>query len=132
MNIFEQYMYEQYAMSMEDMQKCHNLLAREIQNDADARELFQDVIENATRYANYRANWLLWKREKQLEEDKGRSMCHDALIDRFDILARYLRSQGCTAEWREMLGDTSVDLAYRKRIGDFGCYLVFINCLWAR
>lgn len=132
MNVYENYVNERYAMSIEEMQKCHNLLAMEIQNDADAKELFEDVIDNATRYVNYRANWLLWKKEKQLEQDKGRSICHDALIVKFDVLARYLRSQGCTAEWREMLGNTSMDPVYRKRIGDFGCYLVFINCLMSR
>lgn len=132
MNIFETYTNEKYALSFEDMQICHNLIATEIQSDVDAKELYEDLIESATRYANYRANWHLWKREKQLAEDNSRTMCHDSLIIKFDVLARYLKSIGHSAEWREMLGDIEKDPTYRKRIGDFACYLIFVNSLSAR
>ena len=36
-------------------------------------------------------------------------------------------SQRMTASWRDELGYTEEDSGNRKRIGDFGCYLVFVN-----
>lgn len=38
-------------------------------------------------------------------------------------------SQRMTASWRDELGYTEEDPGNRKRIGDFGCYLVFVNCV---
>lgn len=132
MNAFETYAKERYSLSMQEMQECHNLIIMEIGMDADAKELYEDLIENATKYASYRANWLLWKKDKRMEEDKSRSMCHDSLIIKFDVLARYLKSRGHCTVWREILGDVMIDPTYRKRIGDFACYLVFVNSLSAR
>ena len=132
MNSFETYLGERYSLSWDEMIKCHEMMLVEIQNDVDAKELYGDVIECATRYAAYRANWGIWSREKQMEHDESRSMCHDSLITKFDILARYLRTIGCQAEWRESLGDVKKDPTYRKRIGDFACFLVFINSLSMR
>ena len=49
-----------------------------------------------------------------------------------NMLARYLRMQGKSASWRDTLGEESENPYYRKRIGDFACYLVFIGSLNAR
>lgn len=37
-----------------------------------------------------------------------------------------------TAGWRDVLGDEQENPSCRKRIGDFACYLVFVNALLAR
>jgi len=131
MNSFENYSNTIYALSFDEMVYCHEQLLSEIQ-DEDAKELYEDLIECATKYAAFRANWALWNREKKMEQDESRTMCHNALISRFDILARYLRSIGCEAEWRDTLGDVAVDPVYRKRIGDFACYMVFVNSVCER
>lgn len=132
MNTYETYLGERYSMSWEEMIKCHEMMLTEIQNDMDAKELYGDVIECATRYATYRANWGIWSREKRIEHDESRSMCHDSLITKFDILSRYLRTIGYSSEWRNSLGDVKKDPIYRKRIGDFACFLVFIESLSMR
>lgn len=132
MNSFTTYLGERYSLSWQEMTTCHEMILSEMKKDADAEELYGDVLEYAVKYAAYRANWAAWDREKQLEQDESRSMCHDVLIIKFDMLARYLRSMGYPAEWREMLGDVKLDPVYRKRIGDFACFLVFIQSLAAR
>ena len=50
----------------------------------------------------------------------------------FNMLARYLRMQGKKAEWRDKLGNDEENRYYRKTIGDFGCYIVFVNSICAR
>ena len=62
-------------------------------------------------------------------EDAQRSSCHDALIAKFNIFARYMKGQGYSTEWRDILGDENVNPYTRKRIGDFACYLVFVNAI---
>mgnify|MGYP004476168535 CR=1 FL=1 len=68
-------------------------------------------------------------KENRRNRDMSRTEAHDHLIRSFNILARYMENQKISIEWRNMLGD---EKEHRKRIGDFGCYLVFINCLNAR
>ena len=71
-------------------------------------------------------------REQKMEIDERRTSCHDSLIVKFNMLARYLKMQGKPAAWRDTLGHLEDDPANRKRIGDFACYLVFINSINAR
>ena len=40
--------------------------------------------------------------------------------------------QGKDIEWRHKLGHIEDDPYNRKRIGDFACYIVFVNCLCRR
>ena len=42
------------------------------------------------------------------------------------------KSQGKDAVWRDMLGYEEEDGYDRKAIGDFACYLVFLNSINAR
>ena len=50
----------------------------------------------------------------------------------FNQLARYLKMQGKAAGWRDVLGEEAENPNYRKRLGDFACYLVFVQSLNAR
>lgn len=43
-----------------------------------------------------------------------------------------LKMQGKSAAWRDTLGYEDQDKYFRKRIGDFACYLVFVNSVLAR
>ncbi len=74
----------------------------------------------------------LWSTEKKLEEDPNRTSCHNSLIIKFNQLARYLKMQGNSASWRDELGYEEDDPYNRKRIGDFACYIVFLNSIHAR
>lgn len=104
----------------------------DVGTDADAIEIYEELIDASTKYADMRAKWLMLDREKKMEADASRTLCHDSVIIKFNMLARYFRMQGRDAQWRDCLGDEKENPYNRKRIGDFACCLVFINSLNAR
>ena len=120
------------SLSIEEMQSIHDQIISEIENDAEALELYDELIEKATQYATFRAMWYVWNRETRLERDSQRSSCHNSLIVKFNMLARYLKMQGKKVAWRDELGYEEDDKYNRKTLGDFACYMVFINSLNAR
>ena len=132
MNTYTEYLSTDLSLSFEEMLQIHNDLLAEVASDETALELYDDLIAQATKYADYRANWFLWSSDKKAEMDPSRSKCHNALIDCFNILERYLKKLGKDASWRTTLGSLEENPRYRMRIGDFACFLVFINSINAR
>lgn len=129
---YEEYIKLPKAQPFEQMQAIHKQIVLEVGNDPDALGLYDDFIKVATRYAAIRANWLLLSREEKLDQDSGRTSCHDSVITHLNMLARYLKQQGKTAAWRDELGYEEDGSYNRKAIGDFACYLVFVNSINAR
>ena len=129
---YEEYLLEPKSISLGKMQLLHREILEEMGEDEEAEELYEELIECATRYASFRANWLLWDRETKMERDASRSSCHNSLIIKFNMLAKYLKMQGKAATWRDELGYEEDDRYHRKTIGDFACYLVFVNSINAR
>ena len=129
---FEEYLTEPKAIAFNEMQDLHSDMLSEIGNDADAIELYGELIEAALKYAEIRSKWTRLSREEKMDIDPLRTSHHDSLIIHFNMLARYLRMQGKKAEWRERLGYEEDDRFNRKTIGDFGCYIIFVNSLCAR
>ena len=132
MNTFESYLKEPYVLDFSQMQSLHGDLLSEIDNDADAIELYDELIDIATKYAAIRAKWGMLSREEKMDIDSLRTLHHNSVIIHFNMLARYLLMQGKKAEWRDVLGDDEDNRYYRKTIGDFGCYIVFVNSICAR
>ena len=131
-NTYSEYLTSVKALPIEQMQQIHEEMIGEIGNDADALELYDGLIEKATKYAGMRAEWCLMDQEKKRENDSYRTSCHNKVILQLNMLSRYLKTQGKAAAWRELLGDVEDDPNNRKAIGDFACYLVFCNSLNAR
>lgn len=129
---YRTYINEPKSLTIEKMQQLHEEILNEIGNDEDAKELYGELIETATRYADFRAQWCLWNRETKMERDESRTACHNSTIIKFNMLARYLKMQGKEAKWRDELGYIEDDSYNRKTIGDFACYLVFVNSINAR
>lgn len=129
---YDEYLEAAKALSVEQMQQIHKELAEEIGKDADALELYDELTEAATKYAGIRAKWLQMDQEDKRETDSLRTSRHDSVIRHFNMLARYLKAQGKTASWREQLGYEEDNPYNRKAIGDFACYLVFVNSINAR
>ncbi len=123
---YEEYITMPGSLTLEEMQSLHREIKEEVGYDEDALDLYADLIDAATKYSPYRANWNFWGREEKRAEDSTRTSRHDRVIDCFNILERYLKKQGKSAAWHETLGED------RKRIGDFACYLVFAESLNAR
>lgn len=131
-NTYKDYLSTSLSLTLDEMESIYSDMIINIDADEDATELYQDVLEQAIAYVNYRVKFALWDNETRLENDKLRSSCHDTLIIRFNVLARYLKSRNFSTEWRDALGDENADPYVRKRIGDFACYMVFVNGLGER
>lgn len=130
--LYEDYLHENKSLTLDEMQKIHKSMVAEIKTDTDAMEIYNDFMGTAVRYAGIRAKWLMLTREDKMNQDSSRTSCHDALIVKLNMLARYLRMQGKDAAWRDALGDAGAEPSNRKRIGDFACYLAFISGICAR
>ena len=124
---YEEYLKRPKAITFANMQMIHADMLAEIGSDVETLELYDELMKVATRYAAIRANWLLLSREEKNEQDSGRTSCHNSVITHFNMLARYLKQQGETAVWRDRLGYEEDDPYNRKAIGDFACYLAFVN-----
>ncbi len=125
--------YEEYlnksndTLTLEDANRILSSIQSSIDaTDEDAVELYNDFLEGAFAYATVRSGWLLLSKEQKMDQDKGRTLKHDSVINRVNILARYLEKTSKDVVWREELGDS------RKRIGDFACYVALFYGLAAR
>ena len=131
-NTYQEYLSTSRSIAFEKMQQLHEQILNEVCGDEDAEELYGELIETATRYAAFRAEWCLWDREMKMNRDESRTACHNSVIIKLNMLSRYLRMQGHEAKWRDELGYEEDDKYNRKTIGDFACYLVFVNSINAR
>lgn len=129
---FEEYLDTERCLTFNEMQDIHSQMLADIGADAEAKEIYGELVVIAMKYAGIRAEWTMLSREEKAERDARRTSCHDSLIVKFNMLARYLRMQGKDARWRECLGDEKDNPYSRKRIGDFACYIAFVNSLNAR
>ena len=120
------------AMPIEKMQALHEAMISEIGKDAEAAELYEELLAAAARYASIRAGWPHLSREEKMEQDFRRTSCHNSVITHLNMLARYLKLQNRQALWRDELGYEEEDPYYRKAIGDFACYLSFVSGIHAR
>lgn len=128
---YKNYLQEPKCLTFDEMVKIHENIRSEVGTDPEAFGIYQKLVEKATEYANIRARWLSLPQDEKLEQEPSRTFCHDSLIVRFDMIARFLRIQGKPVTWRDILGGGS-DPYTRKRIGDLACFLVFIESLNAR
>ena len=131
-NTFDDYLNEPCALHFDPMKRFHQEMIDEIGMDPKAVELYDDLVSEAGKYAAIRASWQQMSREEKMEKDSLRTSIHNSVIIHFNMLARYLRMQGKKAEWRDRLGYEEDNKFYRKAIGDFGCYIVFVNSICSR
>ncbi len=131
-NTYEDYLETPKSLTFEQMKELHKELLAEIENDTIGQELYEELIGEAIAYAKIRAEWMHIERSQKMEQDSFRTSCHNSVITHFNMMARYLKTKGKPAKWRDALGYEENDRYFRKTIGDFGCYLVFIDSLCAR
>ena len=129
---YEDYISMPLAMPATKMTSIHQQMIDELDCLPDAVELYNELIEAAIKYAEIRAKWAIMDREQKIEKDSYRTSLHNAFILQINILARFLRKSGKPALWRDELGDEEADSIFRKVIGDFACYLAFIDGICAR
>ena len=132
LSVYNEYLAMDNSLSFEEMQQIHAEMMATIGNDMDAIELYEELVIAANKYNAFRAAWCVWSREEKLDKDASRTACHDSMIVKFNQLARYLKMQGKDTAWRDKLGYVEDDPYNRKVIGDFACYIVFVNSICAR
>lgn len=131
-DLYSNYLSKPRSLSLEEMVRLHAEMESEIGTDPDALDLYDELVEASARYSSFRANWRLWDRTVKADKDASRTSCHNMVIIKFNQLSRYLKMRGWNAAWRDTLGYEEDDPNFRKRIGDFACYVVFINSVSAR
>jgi hypothetical protein len=90
------------------------------------KELVNDLIGYAVRYAQIRVEWMLSDVNRRIEIDNLRTNSHDAFIDSCNILSRQMGKLSEDNSWRQSLGNG------RKTIGDFACYIHYALSIKAR
>ena len=127
---YEEYLKRIDTLTIEQASEIYRTIIESLDLDEnDDREILQDYLMAAAKYANVRACWNILSREEKMDTDANRTACHNKIILHLNILARYLASKGKDVSWRDELGDDSL---HRKKIGDFACYVACIEGLNAR
>jgi len=127
MENYGDYLKKQQSLPFEEANAIYEKMISQIDlNHEDMVTLWENVIRNLYSYYEYRKNWFLWDREKCMDKDNSRSSSHDTYINSLNALSRFIVKQGGSAEWRERLGDD------RRRIGDFGCFMMYIVTIGMR
>lgn len=75
-------------------------------------EFYEDFLKSAVSYANNRTAWAFMEYAEQMEDDKSRSIKHDAYMSNLTAICRNLGIDGID----EIMPD-------RKAKGDFACYI---------
>ncbi len=84
-------------------------------------EFFEDFLKNAVSYANTRTAWSFMDLNARIEDDRSRSIKHDAFIAVLNAVCRNLGMEGID----ELMPD-------RKAKGDFACYIALFLALEQR
>ena len=87
----------------------------------DKMDCYNGILKAAFEYTSIRCKWELMDREEKIDNDNFRTGCHNSFIISLDVLSRLAAAEDVDSSWREDLGDD------RKRIGDFACYIAYIN-----
>ena len=127
---YEEYLKRIDTLTIEQASEIYRTIIESLDLDEnDDREILQDYLMAAAKYANVRACWNILSREEKMDTDANRTACHNKVILHLNILARYLASKGKDVSWRDELGDDSL---HRKKIGEFACYVACLEGLNAR
>lgn len=129
---YRDYLPQIKSIDFETCLKVHDMMIESIGNDEDAIELYNEIIEKSIEYTSIRAYWTIKDREWKMDNDPARTSKHDAIIIKYNQLARYLKRQGKKAEWRDILGYVEDERKIRKRIGDMSNFLTYIHALNGR
>ena len=108
--------FEEACEILAELKACVEKISAE-----DKDEFYNEMLEKAFEYTSIRCEWELLSSEERSEKDPYRTSVHDGFITSLNIIARLAGQEGVDASWADKLGDK------RKRIGDFACFLTYIN-----
>ena len=100
----------QYEIS----KKLYEEINEKARNDAREgfREFYEGFLKSAVNYANNRTAWAFIEQTERMEDDKSRSIKHDAYMSSLGAVCRNLGIEDID----EIMPD-------RKTKGDFACYI---------
>ena len=115
------------ALSFEEAcQIYESILVVKQELDIEFLKLLEELINRAVDYADIRSRWLSMSEQQIVQMSATRSQYHDFFIVSVNNVANYLEKFSRQIAWRKQLGDD------RKRIGDFACYIAYIQGVNAR
>ena len=85
------------------------------------KEFYEGFLKAAVNYAETRTAWTFMEQAERMENDKSRSIKHDAYMSSFGAICRNLGIEGID----EIMPD-------RKAKGDFACYIALFLALEQR
>lgn len=134
MEIFTIHTYEekQEAFTIDDVARIHDQMIYEIGQDLIAMEYYHRLMHAGISYMEIRTKWSIQTKEENHAMNDMRTKKHNEVIYGLDELANYLRSMGYRCAWRDRIGYEKDGKYFRKRCGDFGCYLAFLASLSTR
>ena len=86
---YENYLQTPKSLTFDQMRELHQKLLKEIENDPVGQELYDELIGEATTYAEIRAKWLSLDRSQKMEQDSFRTACHNSVITHFNMMALF-------------------------------------------
>lgn len=127
---YQEYLRKNDAISMEQAAEIYKKICESLDpGDQDSAEIMGEFLAAAVRYAGIRAGWNLLSREEKADTDANRTACHNMVISNLNVLSRYMALKGKDTSWRDELGD---EKEYRKKIGDFACFVTLMEGIDAR
>lgn len=129
---YAEYLDKPAVMTFEDMNRIHEALLAGVRELEEGEEIYDKLVRAGTNYIDTRAGWKLMPKPVRKERNDERTARHNAVIIALDELAEKMKEAGLDTAWREEIGYEADDKVNRKRCGDFGCYIAFINSINAR
>ena len=123
---------EPEALSIDDAAQIHDQMIFEMGEDLVAKEYYRLLLEASIEYIDIRTKWAIQTKEENHAMNDTRTKKHNAVIYGLDELANYLCSMGYRCAWRDRICYEKDGKYFRKRCGDFGCYLAFLASLSTR
>ncbi|MFD1317554.1 hypothetical protein [Loigolactobacillus zhaoyuanensis] len=128
---YDEYLARQDSLAFEAAVTIYNKIMSSVDtNDSIFKELWNDVIVNASKYIQIRNAWLLLSYSDKVAQDDLRTTQHNAFIATLTPFKRYMDIKGWDSTWVADLGGIESD--NRKRLGDFAGYLLCIGSLQTR
>lgn len=85
------------------------------------KEFYEDFLKSAVNYAETRTAWTFMEQAERMENDRSRSIKHDAYMSSLGAICRNLGIEGI-----------EVIMPDRKSKGDFACYIALFLSLEQR
>ncbi len=108
--------FEEACTILDEINECFEKISAE-----DKQDFYKEMLEKAFKYSQIRCQWELMSGEERALNDSYRTSAHNGFITSINVISRLAGQEGIDASWLGRLGDN------RKRIGDFVCFLSYIN-----